>query len=255
MKSLVAVTIPIYKEKIDQKEIIALKQCIKTLKQHVIIFFAPLSLNLTNYKKMCENEIDFKVVLFEDHYFENIAGYNNLMLSTHFYKNFLDYKFILIYQLDAFVFKDELLYWCQQNYDFIGAPNTPFKNIKGEFQFLKNYNRFLNFLNKVFKINHQISNVGNGGFSLRKTRSCYLLLKLLKNKAHTWNNNEDAFFRYWGNLLHPLFRLSTDKKALKFSIETSPKESLRSLNNILPFGCHAFDKYDWETWKPYIPNK
>ena len=29
---------------------------------------------------------------------------------------------MLIYQLDAFVFQDDLAYWCQQNYDYIGAP-------------------------------------------------------------------------------------------------------------------------------------
>jgi hypothetical protein len=44
------------------------------------------------------------------------------MLSIDFYKRFRDYKFILIYQLDAYVFRDELEYWCEQDYDFIGAP-------------------------------------------------------------------------------------------------------------------------------------
>ena len=256
MKNLVAVTIPIYKEEIDQKEIISLKQCIKILKQHVIIFFAPLSLNLTNYKKMCENEIDFKVILFEDHYFENIAGYNNLMLSTHFYENFLDYKFILIHQLDAFVFKDELFYWCEQNYDFIGAPVLEHKNLSGEIQFLKTYTKFLSTLKRCFNIKHVVSNVGNGGFSLRKTKTCYWLLKIFRSKVKSWGaNNEDGFFSYWGNILHPFFKLPSDDEALYFSIEHSPAESLKKLGNTMPFGCHAFEKFEPETWKLYIYDK
>ena len=46
----------------------------------------------------------------------------NLMLSPFFYESFLDFKYVLIHQLDVFIFKDELNYWCNQNYDYIGAP-------------------------------------------------------------------------------------------------------------------------------------
>jgi hypothetical protein len=35
-------------------------------------------------------------------------------LSASFYERFLDTKYILIYQLDAFVFKDELQEWCDK---------------------------------------------------------------------------------------------------------------------------------------------
>ena len=35
---------------------------------------------------------------------------------------------MLIYQLDAYVFKDELLNWANKGYDYIGAPWLPWKN-------------------------------------------------------------------------------------------------------------------------------
>jgi len=255
MKELVAVTIPIYNEFIGDTELLSLTRCLNILSNYPIIFFAPQSLNVHHYKNLCSEKVNFRVERFDDEYFKGIAGYNKLMLSTHFYKRFLNYKFILIYQPDAFVFKDDLLYWCNQNYDFIGAPHVTYNNLAGEMQFLKSYKKLLAFLKKVFNVDHKVSNVGNGGLSLRKTRSFYLLLKVLKNKASQWRLNEDAFFKYWGNLFYPFFKLPTDEKALQFSIETSPKESLEKLNNSLPFGCHAFEKYDWETWKPYILNK
>lgn len=231
-------------------EIISLKQCIKILQGYPIIFVGPISLNTKKYEELCEN---FLIKRFNDKYFEDIDGYNRLMLSPAFYKVFLNYKFVLIHQLDAYVFKDDLQYWCDQNYDFIGAPNFPHENKANEFQFLKGYSKILNLANKMRATERKLSNVGNGGFSLRKTNSCHLLLKLLKTKVNKWGkNNEDGFFKYWGNILHPIFRLPTDEKALTFSIELSPAESLEKLNFKLPFGCHAFSRYEPETWKKYI---
>lgn len=249
---LAAIVIPIYKAAITEMELTSLKQCLKIFNQHTIIFVGPDRLNTAEYEIVCGNKVNFKIIRFENKYFDSIEGYNKLMLSTGFYKRFRDYKFILIYQLDAFVFRDELMFWCKRSYDYVGAPHPPHKNEKGEIRFLKNYSRLNEFLRKYFKIKHQVSNVGNGGFSLRNTRKCYWLLMLLKKQASKWVYNEDGFFKYWGNLLYPLFKLAPDAAALSFSIEVDPKESFRKLNNKLPFGCHAFERYDWEIWKPYI---
>jgi hypothetical protein len=249
---LTAVVIPIYKQQLSDNEAISLKQCLSVLKKHPIIFVGPNKLNPDAYKSICA-DAGFNLLTFDDSYFESIAGYNQLMLSPSFYKSFFAYKFILIYQLDAYVFKDELTYWCNKNYDFIGAPHMRHDNLEGEMQFLKGYAKFINFINDIFKTKHQISNVGNGGFSLRKTKACYWLLKILKGKVKAWGtHNEDGFFKYWGNVFYPFFKLPTDGVALRFSIEESPLLSLKKLNGELPFGCHAFEKHEWETWKPLI---
>ena len=36
--------------------------------------------------------------------------------------HFLEYQYMLIYQLDAFVFEDKLDYFCELGYDYIGIP-------------------------------------------------------------------------------------------------------------------------------------
>lgn len=247
--------IPIYKTELNKNELISLNQCLNILNKHVIIFIAPNNLDTQLYEKLCTDKTSFKVKYFDESYFRDIAGYNKLLLSPFFYKTFIAFKFILIYQLDAYVFRDGLINWCHQNYDFIGAPNLPNENASGDIQILKNYSRFLGLINKYLKTNLKITNVGNGGFSLRKTRSCYWLLKLLKSKVDKWGqNNEDGFFKYWGNILYPFFRLPADDIALKFAIEVSPGQSLQKLNYDLPFGCHAFEKYEPEVWKTYIKN-
>lgn len=47
------------------------------------------------------------------------------MLEADFYRRFGKYKYMLIYQLDAFVFSDKLLDFCEMGYDYIGAPVYP----------------------------------------------------------------------------------------------------------------------------------
>ncbi|MET4083627.1 hypothetical protein ABIB40_003599 [Pedobacter sp. UYP30] len=254
MSNMVVVVIPIYKVTPSDIEVLSLKQCLTVLDKHKIIFIGPKELNFSKYQEICEqHHIDFDIKLFDDIYFSGISGYNSLMLSTDFYKGFLSYKFLLIYQLDAYVFKDELLYWCNQNFDFIGAPHQPHKNNAGEIQFLKSYSSLICLTNRFLKTQRKISNVGNGGFSLRKTKSCYRLLKTLKKSVVKWGaNNEDGFFKYWGNLLHPLFRLPSDQIALRFSIEESPSALLLEMKGKLPFGCHAFEKHEPETWQKHI---
>jgi len=251
----VVIIIPVYKQLLNDNELLSLKQCIRILKNYPIIFIGPPNLNTSNYEQECKDKVPFKFMKFDDACFSGINGYNKLMLSASFYKTFLEYKYMLIYQLDAYVFKDELGYWCKQNYDYIGAPNIPHANREDEIQFLKRYEKFIAFANRLLKTDHQISNVGNGGFSLRKINTCYWLLKILNKKAKNWgNNNEDGFFKYWGNLLYPLFKLPTDETALHFSIEVSPRESYAKIGHVLPFGCHAFERYEPEFWEQYIRN-
>ncbi|MFC0514577.1 DUF5672 family protein [Mucilaginibacter angelicae] len=251
---MAAVLIPVYKEQPAPQELLSLTRCLEILGGHPIIFVAPVQLNMAQYRAACDRfGLHFKAVRFKDHYFEGIAGYNKLMLSAGFYKTFLDYQYILIYQLDAYVFRDELAYWCSKGYDFIGAPHMPHENHQGEMQFLKGYSRLLAAVNRVLRTGYKVSNVGNGGLSLRKTKTCYRLLSALSKKVIAWGtNNEDGFFKYWGNLLRPLFSLPPDDVALRFSIEQSPSASLKKLGGRLPFGCHAFEKYEPATWEKHI---
>jgi hypothetical protein len=253
MTNQVAVIIPVYKQNLNVNELISLRQCIKILKKYPIIFIGPNQLDKGIYEKTCNGVVPFKWVSFENKYFSGIAGYNKLMLSAAFYKTFFNYKYLLIYQLDAYVFKDELSYWCDMGYDFLGAPNAPHSNDANEMQFLTSYQKLVNIVNTILRTKHKISNVGNGGFSLRNTRKCYWLLTVLSVKVMTWgSNNEDGFFKYWGNIFYPFFKLPADKIALRFSVEHAPAASLKQLENVLPFGCHAFEKYEPEFWKLYI---
>ena len=253
----VAVVIPIYKNNFEQFEMTALEQCFKVLKNHPIIFFKPDSLLLKSDQFDFEN---IPQISFPDSYFKSALTYNELMLSFNFYESFLDYKYILIYQLDAFVFKDDLIFWCNKNYDYVGAPwiasisNNPFTLLLNKISSI--------FDSKEKKERKKIFfKVGNGGFSLRKVASHYQISKenekyikeLLISKRGTLDAIEDVFWSFKAIDFLPAFRIPDYKEALNFAIDRKPQLALKLNNNQVPFGCHGIDKPKViNFWKSYI---
>jgi hypothetical protein len=257
------VIIPIYKATLTPLEKIALSQCRKILSAYDLIIIKPEGLDTG----LIDFDLSFinKTISFPDHYFKNVFSYNNLMLETNFYKTFLNYEYMLIYQLDAFVFKDELKAWCDLNYDYIGAPwlrpkafPTKFKTLKEQLRSFMH--RRYNFKDKFGNpdLHRQISNyVGNGGFSLRKVLTFYnfcinepTLVDSYKNKNSGYFN-EDMFWTIEVNRKTKRITIPPYKKALFFSIETAPGRAIKMTSGQLPFGCHAWDLY-LDFWRPYF---
>ena len=141
--------------------------------------------------------------------------------------------------------------------------------------------------------NPYFDSMGNGGFSLRKIQSFILVLTsseffyssdkyiglpvrlglknlfLLKvinklNKAchrvnylrfflMIYNTNEDYFWAFLAKFFINDFILPSHETALRFSFEVEPKLCYELNNNKLPFGCHAFQRYDIDFWTQYVP--
>ena len=104
------------------------------------------------------------------------------MLSAEFYERFLNSKYLLIYQLDAYVFKDELTAWCNRGFDYVGAPWTIKKKYENPI-----YKPVLAIKSFIYKLKGKPSRyawlgnkVGNGGLSLRKVDTH---LKAVQNRA------------------------------------------------------------------------
>jgi hypothetical protein len=255
----VAVVIPVYKTQLTAYEIISLERCKGVLGNHPIIFVKPESLNIDALIA----DTGFSSISFDDHYFESVHGYNELMMAEAFYNAFTAYEYILIYQLDAFVFSDELNYWCEQGYDYIGAPwlrIKPYKNaIDKVFTQAKNYlyMRYdAKYKDGMPKVGKQIEDrVGNGGLSLRRVNkfaACCVQNQSLINHyitlRHPWFN-EDIFWSIALNRKKQVIKKPPLKLAVKFSVETNPQRAFSLNNNQLPFGCHGWDKQA-NFWRP-----
>lgn len=250
----IAIVIPIYQTNLSALEYRSLKQAFTVLDAYSLIFIKPESLDLAPIEK------DFpptEVVTFADCFFQDKNGYNELMLSASFYERFRSFDYMLIYQLDAYVFRDELFAWCQKGYDYIGAPWLKKRiyqyPVISQIRVAWHHAKL-----KRGKLSSQslYNQVGNGGFSLRKVESHYEAAIKYQTKIRAYvsveNNhfyNEDVF---WATEV-PAFRKPSAREALAFSFDKYPSYCFRLTNGQLPFGCHAWYKYKMRRfWCPII---
>ena len=262
----VAIVVPVHKPKFTPDEEISLRHLTHFLGANDKFLVVPQSLDI--------NLQGFQVRRFADEFFFDTATYSALLLSSNFYRTFAEYRYILIYQLDALVFSDQLLSWCETGLDYIGAP------------WLAGVG--LDFI--------ETTTVGNGGFSLRRTESflkitespgfdkelakyrdvfdaakpVYKRILNVPRKLARWvlgrNKrlrasgsadpadmlNEDLFWSFRAKKYFPEFRIGSVSEALRFSFEVAPRQCYELNSRQLPFGCHAWTKYDREFWEPFL---
>ena len=75
----------------------------------------------------------------------------------------------------------------------------------------------------------------------------------MKNKTIHKNKfiNEDKLFSQAGTRFS-FFTIPKPKQAIPFAFEMQPKKLYDLNNKQLPFGCHAWWKYDLEFYEPFI---
>lgn len=216
----------------------------------ILKFYKPsdISLVIPENLVVCDDLKNIEQQRFDEAFFKSVMSYNKLMLSKSLYKRYADFDFILIHQLDAFMFSKDLEYWCSQEYDYIGAPwlksNNPLNNI------LKS---------KRLKAREPIFyKVGNGGFSLRKVETFLKFYEkhepvISQYEDHSLYSIEDVFW----SLIAPKyikFKIPDYKEAAMFCIDRKPKMGIKLNNGKLPFGCHGFEKSKTKSfWQRYIP--
>jgi hypothetical protein len=263
------IIIPVHNEILTDDEMISFRQCISILSNHDICIVCSESLDVSNYLKIYDK---IKIARFHISFFSSVKGYNKLKKSRLFYNYFLTYDYLLTYELDSFVFRDELLYWCNKKYDYLGAPFHEGEN------------------NPI--LGASIVGVGNSGFSLRHIFNCHEILsklepyfnlfriyyfcrfhyiipekfwiKLLFGKCSKDMINKFSILiqysfvnedLYWSQIIPIYFKfnISSVQDATKFSFETLPEQLFRNNQSILPFGCHAWRRYNqYNFWDKFI---
>lgn len=239
----VAVLVPLYQPALSQAERASLVQCIHVLGTYPIILIKPQGLKVD---KLLVEFPTLRTLDFPDHFFTGTDSYNKLLISLDFYEQFTHYHYVLIHQLDAFVFRDELPYWCGQKLDYIGAPSVHQEaydalpaGAEQEFAGMLSSHRL----------------VFNGGLSLRRVRGILRYLKIYQRFYPAWRGNEDMLFSREATRLIPMkpfIRLPAWQQALRFAFEKSPAASYEITSHQLPFGCHAWERYDPEFWQKFI---
>ena len=216
MKNKCCIVIPTYKEYVKLKDFEkkTLSNTISLMSSYDIILLCPNSLKTNGYEEcgICN------FMRFDDYFFNGVKRYNELMLSPSFYEKFSKYEYMLITQLDSWIFEDKLDYFLNLGYDYIGG---------------------LHYINRGTNIYHPNADDklinGNGGFSLRKIGSFIEASKNIKKDLNNKWDWEDVLYSYW---YKDHMNIAPDAVSLKFGWQQDPEICFKNNNKELPFGCH-----------------
>ena len=228
--------VPVYKAIPSKTEAFSLLQ-LRALHVENVTLICPEDLDLGVYLDLWP---DLKIARFAKQHFQSVQSYNDFVISPTLYEVFANqFQWLLIYQLDAFLLKNEILEFCELGYDYYGAPW-----VAGFPQYHFLFNRW------PIRLNTKRFYVGNGGLSLRKIDST---MDLLTRKAGDITKTffmEDAFFGYWGSI-DPSFHACPPDIAAAFSFEAYPEHWLK-ITGSLPMGFHGFEIWGKDFYNPLL---
>jgi Protein of unknown function (DUF5672) len=220
---------------------------------------------------------DFHVMPFPRRFFGSAAAHGRMLNAPDFYQYFSDYEFIFFFHLDSLAFSDQLDEWCAAGIDYIGPPwincaDSPWVDRprvgNGGFTLLRMSAAFKVFENRyrtkpmTYWLDRFTQNATPGLIALvEKTENLFPLSILSRRLLREWretedpssnNRNNDVFWSDMAVRFLPEFRVATLEQGLQFAFETSPSTCFEMNGGVMPFGCHAWGRYDRAFWEPHI---
>ncbi len=216
----------------------------------------------------------FQKRIFDSRFFTSIAAYSQLLLTRQFYETFAGYEYILIYQLDGLVLSNQLDRWCATGFDYLGAPwfgvkgdtSSGFSRVGNGGLSLRKVESFLTVIESRRYVEEKVP-FWRDYYSV--TLPDYLLwpwpgrllkkLRVMRAARHgsQWYRthytiNEDHFWSDRARLFYPQFQIAPVDVGLQFAFEQFPRVCFRHNGYQLPFGVHAWAKWDRDFWEPYL---
>jgi hypothetical protein len=252
------VVVPVYRAILDPYEEISLRRTFQVLDGHHLVMVKPEGLDTS----AIQARFPFAAVeTFAPDYFRSIQGYNRLLLSAEFYARFLASEYLLVCQLDVFVFRDELAGWVERGYDYVGAPWLSRTAASARLHWLKMHlsKLVLGDQDKVYRYETR-NRVGNGGFSLRKVETHHRLSvemrvhidHYLRNQG-THHFHEDIFWSIEPSKKGFPHRTPSAEEALSFSFDINPGRLYALAGRQLPMAAHGWYKgKHLDFWAPHV---
>jgi len=190
--------------------------------------------------------------------FTSVMSYNAMMLTPQFYQHFQQYEYMLIYQTDAWVFSDQLEYWCDKGYDYIGAPwmlnDKLYERTLG--QWVTRLMSLMPIRNGHLHSAHIFHHVGNGGFSLRRIATMIDILERNQEFIATLTDGHESMEDVVISIIlkeREHLKIPDWHEALYFSWEKAPRLCQKITKGTLPFGCHDTKARYWDSfWSKII---
>jgi len=265
-KKTIIITI-VYKKNISNNELLSIESTKKYLKNYEKVIVAPKKfLSDKDFNKVWKN-FGYNIIYFDNKYFESIEAYNKFMISIHFYKEFINYEYMLICQLDVLILSDKLENWLSKKFDYIGAPWILEEKDGLRFNYagngglsLRRVKSFLNVLeSKHFYYKNKTYNTIplTAGLNNIVLIKLFLRYKFLKKFTplfkYIYKGHEDIFWSFYADFFLKEFNVANAEESLAFSFECYPEFCYEKNNLKLPFGVHAWEKYNPTFWKEKVP--
>ena len=263
------IVVPVHKPDLSTDDIISLNACYNKLKDYKCFLVYPDGMDISKYLAIHQGLIPKPV---KPVWLSSIKHYNQMKLDLKFYELFNEFKYMLTYELDAYIFGSDLVIEEFTKYDFIGAPY---------------FEGYLDALPEAPFITGE-----NSGFSIRNIQSCIHVLQSMSKYFYNWLAYKYIFSKskilraivnrltlrkydaiiygrfsfyfkdeyvhedmIWSRVIpefFPDFKIAATETAIKFSFEVNPDKLYKLNNNQLPLGCHAWPKFKY-FWKDHIP--
>lgn len=253
-----------HRDTLTEWELISLRQCVRVLGRHPMTLVCPEGMETAWYRTSVP---ELPIAFVDRRWLSSYANFNAFKVSPFLYEMYREYEYILFYEPDAFVFSDRLEEWCAKAYDYIGAPW---------------------FEGMEHPTADRLVGVGNGGFSLRNVETHLRIsrgyeteqllfrgyrrhvadkLRFLRSMlayslgfsrdrpsylGPSYYGHEDLFWGRTAPKRDPSFRIAPPEVAMSFSFEAKPRVLYGMNGGRLPFGCHAWYRYDLAFWRPFI---
>ena len=274
-KRLVAVVTPVVKFPLSADEEISLR--------HLRKYLGKFDRYVIGMDKLPAELSDFRLRSLPIRHFREHSAYSRLLLKKKFYRAFAEYEYILIYQLDCLVFANNLEDFCRKGWDYVGAPwlkdtedpEKGFSEVGNGGLSLRRVQRAL----EVLSSKQPWEDPGTRGSRLgRRSEAIYERLQSwpqlnrmamagrmflhrlgyrnnVRWLTRKWANDkryEDVFWAHEAAKFVKDFHIPTVREALEFSFEMAPRYCLAMNGGRLPFGCHAWTRYDRGFWEPFL---
>ncbi len=221
----------------------------------------------------------FEVIQMPRKFFGSPAAASRLTMWPHFYRAFQDYEYILIHHVDSVVLSDDLASWCDAGWDYIGPPWLPCADTpwvkepavgNGGFTLMKVESAL-----QVFHNRHRQSPatfwldiLTRNGVRLRplfrmaeRARAVVSRSRILNRALTEWQisenpnihgANNDFFWSFHAVNYLPTFKVASVEEGLRFGFEAAPRMCFELNKQRLPFGGHAWAKFDRSFWEPHL---
>ncbi|MEK6788301.1 MAG: DUF5672 family protein [Pseudomonadota bacterium] len=260
------VIVPVHKEIPLPLERVSLSRCADVLGAYKIILVAPKGLSLDIYSEILPMASCLRI---DEKFMANISAYNSMMISPVIVSQLDSYSHMLVHEPDAIVFRDDLYYWCWQPLDYIGAPwFEGYDNAKFDAKIIGIGNsgfslHNLDALRRITSSKHRwypfkeiLSDIIQGfKGDLRRLQKGLKAIGSAGQLRGAWKIYDGNCDLYWSNIVPKVdskYRVAIISDALNFSWEALPSRCMELNSNKLPFGMHAWARYDIDFIKPYL---